>query len=281
MKKNLFFLLLLANSHAGSSQITVDNVYQGASQKLYMVNLETSGMKYVVKSDAANNRYINLYHLNHSLWKTINCNAMPTTTYSSPSGVNTIYNFDAIAISQKIFDCDSLIEFMYVSVAPSKWFTGIYNENGVAKLIADSMAPLVKINVPNQFLPLYNTPSGSKLILSHNSGKAVVYNLPCTITNTTVLTGISASSISDPTSMSVYPNPSQGGLSTISYHLPQGSKQGQIVIYDLLGREAKRYTVDNNFSELLLSDNELPPGTYVYSLLTNGKVVESKKVIIN
>lgn len=280
MKKTLLLLAACLALIQVKAQITLDQVYPNASQKLYMVNLEVSGMKYVVKSDVQNNRFIKLYNLNHSLWKTINCNAMPTATYTFGGGTaNTQYNFDAICISEKVFDCDDDIEFMYVSAyANISCFTGIYKENGTALLVADSMAPFVKINVPNQFKPLYNTPSGAKLILSHINGDAKVYSLPCVISNTVTL--LEKNALKDQEHvLSAYPNPSYY-QTTVEYKLPAGTTKAEIVISDLSGREIKRYTVDDSFSNILIPQHEMAAGTYIYSLVSEGKAISSKKIIL-
>ncbi len=279
MKKIILLALLFVLAHNIKAQITLDVVYPNAKQKLYMVNLEVSGMKYVVKSEDPGNRFLNFYNLNHSLWKTINCNTFPMMTSTNFTTTTPLYNFDAICISEKVFDCDNNIEFMYVSQGPTAWFTAIYNETAAALLIADSMGPFVKINIPNQYKPIYNTPVGTKLILSHWNGSARVYNLPCALTTGLDLDNTLRNSTTE-ASMNVFPNPSFYE-STINYHLPQGVNSAEIIINDISGKEIKRYKVDNNFSSLLIEQSEMAAGTYIYSLTANGKVIDSKKIVLS
>lgn len=279
MKKSVLFFVFYVMFLGLKAQITFDATYQNASRKLYMVNLEYSGMKYLIKNEDPNNRFISLYNLNHSLWKSININSLPTTTYVS--GVQTtitVYPYDLLYVSEKIFDCDSLLEFMYVTLGgPTfKWFTGIYNESLTPLLIADSMAPIVIFNVPLQFKPIYNTPVGTKLILSHSDGTAKVFTLPCAISSTT---GLEYNLNLYSTSFDVYPNPSYYSVN-VHYELSGSAKSGLIQISDLSGKVIKSYQVDNTFSDLLLSREDIPPGVYIYSLIENGFVKSSKKIVL-
>ncbi len=257
-----------------SAQITLEQVYPNASLGLYMVDLELSGMKYLEKNDDQGNRFLKFYNLDHSLWKTIDCNAFPVT--ESCVGGYIQYFFDAIYISETLFDCDSAIEFLYISSAGCPWFTGIYKEDGTALLIADSCAPLVKINVPQQWRPIYNTPEGTKLILSHMDGTARIYELPCSLsTGTDQIIPLNI----EEANLKVFPNPSFY-QNTIEYKLPKDINHAEIVITDLEGRELKRYKVDNTFSSLLITHNEITPGTYFYSLIAGDQILDSKKIIL-
>lgn len=277
--KNITLLFAFMFTLMANAQINLETVYANANRKLYMVNLEVSGMKYVVKSDVPNNRFIKLYNLNHSLWKTIDCNSMPTVSMQISQQPIVQYNFDAICISEKVFDCDDGIEFMYVSDLGNICATRIYKENGTAILIADSMGPFVKLNVPNQYKPLYNTPTGAKLILSHLNGSAKVYSLPCSISNTVSLFDNSLIQ-DDKFGMNVFPNPSVYE-STITYKLPNGVNSGEIIIYDLTGKQIKSYAVDNTFSSILIPQADMASGTYIYSLKANGQIIDSKKIVLS
>ena len=279
MKKIILLLAIIISQgliHAPLyAQITVDTVFQDAAVKLYMVNLELSGMKYLVKNDDQGNRFLKFYNLNHTLWKTINCNAFPAMAYCGTTGNN--YNFDALYISENLFDCDNDVEFMYSSSSDCKYFTGIYKEDGTALLIADSTAPFVRANVPQQFRPIYNTPNGTKLILSQMfTGEAIVYNLPCTLSTDIDQYLMNSTNQSE---MNVFPNPSYY-QNTVEYKLPVGVNQAEIIITDINGSEIQRYKVDKNFTSVLIPHNEIAPGTYFYSLIADNKVLVSKKIIL-
>ena len=85
---------------------------------------------------------------------------------------------------------------------------------------------------------------------------------------------LSQSSISNP-----YPNPS---ISTtqIDYDLPKGINQGEIVFYNLQGKEVKRFKVDKTFNTLLISTSDLAAGTYYYQLQTTTQNSEGKKMVV-
>ncbi len=276
MAKNLFISLsiILISAACCIAQITVDHVYPRGSLGLYMVNLEYSGLKYVEKSDVQSNRYLKFYNLNHSLWKTIDCNPFPVV--SDPFGSGPNYNFDALYISEAIFDCDSAVEFLYSCQYGYRWFSAIYKEDGSALLLADSCGPWVKVNIPQQYRPMYNTPTGTKLILSHQNGSALVYNVPCSLS-----TGIDQLKINpaDPSGLNVFPNPTFY-QSNIEYKLPANTSEGEIVITNLQGAEMKRYRVNNTFSSLYIEQKEIPAGTYIYSLVADGNVLDSKKIVL-
>ena len=156
-----------------------------------------------------------------------------------------------------------------------RWFTGIYKEDGTPLLIADSCAPLVVTNVPQQFRPMYNTPGGTKLILSKENGNAYVYNVPCTLS--TGIDQLSQRPVDDGM-LRTYPNPAFYETN-VEYSLPKGSTNGEVLITDLNGREMKRYKVDGTFHNLLISKGELPAGTYLYSLVCNGSLITAQKAI--
>ena len=262
------------------AQVLLDTIYQDARAKLYMVNLEISGMKYVLRGEVQGNRFLKFYNLDHSLWKTIDVNPFPVTLF--PPGANPLptynYNYESIYISETLFDCDNDIEFMYVSNSNYRWFTGIYKENGTALLMGDSLLPMVRPNVPQQFRPIYNTPGKTKLILSHMNGTARVYDLQCSLS-----TGVDQNRVvseTDPPELNVFPNPSFYE-SQITYKLPIGVTSGEIVMYDLNGKLIRNYAVDNSFSSILIQQNEMAAGTYLYVLKANGQVIDSKKIILS
>lgn len=274
-KFSMLLFLLLTSLGKLSSQITLETTYPGADRKLYMVNLEVSGPKYVLKSEVPNNRYLKFYNLDHSLWKTIDCNNMPIAQYCMP-GVDPAHQniFYDLYITENLFNCDDDLEFMYVSTAECHWVTGIYNEHGEALLLADSCAPLVRTSVPQHFRPIYNTPEGTKMILSKRNGEARVYNLPCTLSS-----DIHQYSPSEFSSLlSIYPNPSLAET-VIKYSLPVGSSKAEIILFDNSGQLIKTFQIDNNFSELIINSSDYPSGTYLYSLVVDGVFIESKRII--
>lgn len=271
----LLCIIFSASVQKACSQITLDTVYSNASVKLFMVNLEVSGVKYVVKSMTPGDRFLKFYNLDHSFWKFIDCDSFPAMVDCVPP-YNVLYVYHALYISETLFDCDSELEFMYFSYGSCKWYTGIYKEDGSCIFAGDSLSPLVQGSVPQQWRPIYNTPDGTKLILSHKNGSGVVYDLPCTLSTDIDQLIDENNQLGD---LQVFPNPSYYE-SSIAYTLPAGINKAQIMIYDGAGNVVKTYTVDRSFSNLLISTSELSAGTYVYSLTTDKGILVSKKVIV-
>jgi hypothetical protein len=274
----IVFLGILLNSKA---QVTLEATYDSACFNLYMVNLEISGMKYVRITRDSGNRFIRLYNLNHSIWKTINCNPFPTSYYLSPNmnppyGMDTtrIFNFDALYITENLFNLDNKVEFLFC-VSGFSYYTGIYNEDGTLIFGQDSAWPGCRQNMPQQQVPIYNTSNGTKMILSFpQTNKAKVYGLAGTITSTN-----SFNNSFHNESLKIFPNPTSG-FTTIEYYLPDNIKRGSIDICDMTGTLIKSYTVDNTFHNLTLDGDELSSGMYIYSLIASGKVVESRQIIV-
>ncbi len=269
----LLTLSILFFNNSIRSQITLEATYPNSALKLYMVDLELSGMKYVVQDNTAGNRSLRFYNLNHGIWKIINCNFFPMMPLCTGS---TNYDFDALYISETLFDCDDKIEFMYISNGGCRVFTGVYNETGVPLLYADSCVPLVRTNVPQQFRPIYNTPNGTKLILSHKDGSARVYDLPCELS-----AGVDQLVVDDGKSieMNISPNPSFYET-TVEFTLPDYVTEAELIISNMEGKEVKRYRIDKYFNSLLVAQDELSPGTYVYSIVSDNKVLISRKLIL-
>ena len=76
------------------------------------------------------------------------------------------------------------------------------------------------------------------------------------------------------------PNPTSGAT-TIECFVPVGINNAKILIYDLNGKihyEVPVHTTGTSYIEI--SDNELKPGIYLYTLLAKGYKVDTKKMII-
>lgn len=77
-----------------------------------------------------------------------------------------------------------------------------------------------------------------------------------------------------------WPNPFNQST-TISYYLPEGSQNSSIFIFDLQGREIASYDNLQDNGELLIPSSTLPAGLYNYSLIVDGKVIDTKKMILS
>jgi hypothetical protein len=274
MKKITFILFCILAVNA-KGQITLEHTYTSAGsliafpnyQQLYITKLEVDGEKYVFVDRA--NKEVKFYNFNHTLWKTISY----AGTIDLNSGSNTR---DILYISQHLFDTDDEIEFLYDDIDGLIAVTQIVNEDGSILFTENDAGPWVKINFPQPQLPIYNTSSGTKMILSLGNGDANVYSLAGTLSS-----GIVANPNSEFNQLRTsfaYPNPTNSSTK-IDYTLPNGITKGEIVFYDTQGKEVKRFNVDNTFNSLLVSTEDLQSGTYYYSLQTRQGVSGAKKLV--
>jgi len=76
------------------------------------------------------------------------------------------------------------------------------------------------------------------------------------------------------------PNPAKNGTS-ISYYLPKNAQTASIEIYNISGQLVRTLPLrEKGNGTVTLSSSELPSGTYVYKMTTDGKVMGSKKMVI-
>lgn len=75
-----------------------------------------------------------------------------------------------------------------------------------------------------------------------------------------------------------YPNPASSSTK-IDYSLPSGVNNGEIVLYDIQGKEVKRFNVNSTFNTLMISTEDLQSGLYYYNLQTTQGISEAKKLV--
>ena len=78
------------------------------------------------------------------------------------------------------------------------------------------------------------------------------------------------------------PNPFSEST-TIKYVLGANSKSASLLIFDLSGKLLKTYVVDNksNNGEIIIPQGTLHAGMFVYSLIVNNVVVDTKRMVIS
>jgi hypothetical protein len=240
-----------------------------AVDQLMIVDFEVSGYQYVKVN--RHGKKISIYNMNHALVQTISLASLPLNASSTVGYI--------LYLSEQLFNTDPLKEFMY-SCTPSTTsgqYIGIYNENGTLLFSDDTGAVNIVPNTPLQQYPIYNTPSGTKMILSYADGHANVFNLAGTLS--TAIEYVNTNLANSTMLANARPNPTNS-TTTIEYALPKGSMQGEVVFYNTQGTEAKRFKVDNTFNSLLISTTDIPAGTYYYQLQTGGNASGTKKLIV-
>lgn len=263
MKKLTLIGATILSSLIGNAQFVLENTYSGNNLNENMnfgsVKLSDTLTKYYLVDRI--NSQLKLYHLDHSIFKTI---AIPTQP--EPNQYNVIY------ISQTLFDNDSKIEYMIDYWEFQNESVQIYNEDGTQLFFEDSSkAASLNDNVYNSII---NTENGTKMTIHLNNGSVKVYSLPGNYAGKTELVGKTGQlNISFP-----YPNPSNS-YTRIDYQLPEGTMEGEIILYDIQGKEIKRYKIDRTFNHLRISTADLPSGTYYYNLQTLQGISEGKKMV--
>lgn len=283
MKKTIIYCILFLLSIINlSAQIVFEHTYDSAStytagalgsSQLVIIDFEISGPHYVNINRLG--KYISIFDLNHTLVKTISCINFPMEAPTNGSKMGTI-----LYLSENLFDTDPEIEFMYVV---QTWDPGvsttIYNEDG-SILLMEYASPLVILNTPQAQYPIYNTPNGTKMILSYPTNhQAKVFGLAGTLNSSIEIAneeiwGANNLSVSNP-----HPNPASNFI-TIDYFLPEDANEGYVVFFDLNGKEIRRFKVGHTFSSLLISTAEIPAGTYYYQLQIQADATAAKRIVV-
>lgn len=76
------------------------------------------------------------------------------------------------------------------------------------------------------------------------------------------------------------PNPNNGSTQ-IPYFLPDNIIDAQIIFTDMLGKLLQNESIQSGYGLLNVNTQDLPSGIYSYSLIIDGKVIDSKKMIHN
>ena len=76
------------------------------------------------------------------------------------------------------------------------------------------------------------------------------------------------------------PNPFKE-QTTISFFIPETSSRASIHIYNLQGKQIKQLNIESRGNDsVTINGYELTPGMYMYSLIVDGKEVDTKKMIL-
>ena len=67
----------------------------------------------------------------------------------------------------------------------------------------------------------------------------------------------------------------------VGYTLPEGTITSALYIFDLTGKQIAVFeNLKPGKNELSISDSKLSPGLYHYSLVVNGQLVDTKKMLL-
>lgn len=76
------------------------------------------------------------------------------------------------------------------------------------------------------------------------------------------------------------PNPFNGET-LVKYSLPQQVKSAQMMVYDLSGKQVATFPIhERGSSSLKITSENLAAGIYIYSIVADNKVIDSKRMIV-
>lgn len=78
----------------------------------------------------------------------------------------------------------------------------------------------------------------------------------------------------------VYPNPANSFVS-VKYDINEYSQRGQILFYDMLGKQVKEIALADKKGTARITVDDLNAGIYFYSFLVDGKAISTRKLVIS
>jgi hypothetical protein len=260
-KLALFFAWLVTGAGLGAQPVYEHTFPESAT----IIQLEILGEVYY-SMDVVNKQFL-LYDMEHKLLKSV---PLPT-----PAGY---YLADIQYVSEKLFNSDDLLEFVYIysKYVPtdlSYYYTfesKVINENGTVLLTLPGVG----------FTDVIQTAGHGKKFLAYEYNYSVipyltsthVYGLPGQSTKTAEKEVASVTGIA-------YPNPASSQVH-IPVTLPEGTTSGILEISDLNGRLLLRFPVEGPEAHVVVPVSQLAPGTYLYSLRTGDSLQEARKIVV-
>jgi hypothetical protein len=88
-----------------------------------------------------------------------------------------------------------------------------------------------------------------------------------------------SSSSALPTLSEIAPNP-LSQKATVTFTLPADASNAQLLITDASGKMMKTYSLSSGSTEQIINASKFAAGVYQYSLIVNGKIIDSKQMVI-
>ena len=66
----------------------------------------------------------------------------------------------------------------------------------------------------------------------------------------------------------------------MKYSIPQDAANAQLIIFDMQGTMLRQIPVSPSGDSVTLNGTDFPTGMYMYSLVVNGKEMDTKRMII-
>ncbi len=263
MKAHILISALFMTGISLLAQPVFEKTYSESANICY---LESKGQVYF-SMDVINKQCL-LYTMDHSFYKSIDL-PMPEGYYLA----------DIQYVSEHLFNSDDLVELVYIY---SKYVptTGSYYYTFETKLINENGTVLETFPGAGLTSVIETIDNGKKFLVYEYNYSVIpyrtythVYSLPQSNTKSAEFFGTS------PALGNPYPNPANHQVN-IPVELPADISSAQLVLYNLNGQMVLSYPVSNSDKNVLLPTRQMDPGTYLYSLQSDGWSSESKKVVI-
>ena len=76
------------------------------------------------------------------------------------------------------------------------------------------------------------------------------------------------------------PNPAKN-QTIIRYQLAEDAQDAAICIFDMTGKQVKKFPISSGTNNVVINGYELGQGMFLYSLIVNGQEIDTKKMIIS
>jgi len=262
MKSFITTAMLLLIFTVGSAQVTLEKKYDYSTS---VVDFETLGYKYYLMDVPL--AQCRIYNLDHSLFKTINCNV--------PAN---FYLYDVKFLSETLFDNDAGIEllctFYRYNASPEyyEYDSKIINEDGSQLTFIDG-ALYNYINKTGEntyklFSYCYDFSVWPEKVWTN------IYSLPGTPVVSAFLENENSNF-----NLKGFPNPTSGQLK-VAYNLPPEVTTGTLLLFDNNGKQVNRFVIDNHTDHLLLNVSDYKSGVYHYFVEYGNKRSPSQKLVV-
>jgi hypothetical protein len=157
----------------------------------------------------------------------------------------------------------------------ASWTWIIYECKGDSSSVGDTISILAEPDVKPDFTTTY------QVFLKQSNGCFSTDFVTITVTEDTCVERkpvVQNQLMNEAQRLDCIPNPASN--SALFIYSAQENASSEIRVYNMMGQEMSRYKLEKNSSSVRADYSEYQNGIYFYSLLVNGKKVQTKKLVI-